>query len=89
MELYDFSVVSARAIEHIIEDVVDKQMRLVAWNRRYLELFNSRWFVSGQAISDVIRHNGKVCGPVTGRSRASCLSWNKVTHRYNIRPDGR
>ncbi len=47
--------------------VIDKQMRLVAWNQRYLELFGISYGLIqvGRPISDVIRHNAEqgLCGP--------------------------
>ncbi|MDN3696423.1 response regulator [Vibrio genomosp. F6] len=69
-ELYDFSRgLLQGAIEHIGQGiaVVDKQLRLVAWNQRYLELFEfpAGLIQVGRPISDVIRHNAEqgLCGP--------------------------
>ncbi|MGR5288181.1 PAS domain-containing hybrid sensor histidine kinase/response regulator [Vibrio maritimus] len=69
-ELYHFSRgLLQGAIEHIGQGiaVVDKQLRLVAWNRRYLELFSfpSGLIQVGRPIADVIRHNAEqgLCGP--------------------------
>ncbi|GLR75624.1 PAS domain-containing hybrid sensor histidine kinase/response regulator [Aliivibrio sifiae] len=69
-ELYDFSRgLLQGAIEHISQGiaVVDKQMKLVAWNQRYLELFTfpSGLIQVGRPIADVIRHNAEqgLCGP--------------------------
>ncbi|MEZ9856525.1 PAS-domain containing protein, partial [Vibrio breoganii] len=69
-ELYDFSRgLLQGAIEHIGQGiaVIDKQMRLVAWNQRYLELFEfpAGLIQVGRPISDVIRHNAEqgLCGP--------------------------
>lgn len=68
-ELYDFSRgLLQGAIEHIGQGiaVVDKQLRLVAWNQRYLELFEFPvgLIQVGRPIADVIRHNAQqgLCG---------------------------
>ncbi|MGF1701730.1 hybrid sensor histidine kinase/response regulator [Photobacterium makurazakiensis] len=69
-ELFDFSRgLLQGAIEHISQGiaVVDKQLRLVAWNQRYLELFTfpAGLIQVGRPIADVIRHNAQLglCGP--------------------------
>ncbi len=69
-ELYDFSRgLLQGAIEHVSQGiaVVDKQLRLVAWNQRYLELFDfpPGLIQVGRPIADVIRHNAEqgLCGP--------------------------
>ncbi len=69
-ELYDFSRgLLQGAIEHISQGitVVDRQLRIVAWNQRYLELFEfpSGLVQVGRPIADVIRHNAEqgLCGP--------------------------
>jgi Na+/proline symporter/signal transduction histidine kinase/CheY-like chemotaxis protein len=69
-ELFDFSRgLLQGAIEHISHGiaVVDKQLRLVAWNQRYLELFSfpAGLIQVGRPIADVIRHNAVngLCGP--------------------------
>ncbi len=56
-------------LEHIAQavSVVDAEMRLVAWNRRYLELFDyppGMVFV-GQSVAALIRYNAErgECGP--------------------------
>ncbi|MGO1273635.1 MAG: hybrid sensor histidine kinase/response regulator, partial [Pseudomonas helleri] len=57
------------AIENITQgiSVVDQSLRLVAWNRRYLELFDyPEGLISvGRPIADIIRHNAErgLCGP--------------------------
>ncbi|MBC2657327.1 PAS-domain containing protein [Pseudomonas sp. MSSRFD41] len=57
------------AIENISQgiSVVDQSLKLVAWNRRYLELFNyPEGLISvGRPIADIIRHNAErgLCGP--------------------------
>ncbi len=69
-ELYDFSRgLLQGAIEHISQGitVVDKQLRIVAWNQRYIELFEfpSGLIQIGRPIAEVIRHNAQMglCGP--------------------------
>ncbi|WPC74350.1 hybrid sensor histidine kinase/response regulator [Vibrio porteresiae] len=69
-ELYDFSRgLLQGAIEHISQGlaVVDKHLRLVAWNQRYLELFNfpPGLVQVGRPIENIIRHNAQqgLCGP--------------------------
>lgn len=57
------------AIENITQgiSVVDRSLRLVAWNNRYLKLFNypEGLVQVGRPIADIIRHNAKagLCGP--------------------------
>ncbi len=57
------------AIENISQgiSVVDKELRLVAWNRRYLELFGypEGLVQVGRPVADIIRHNAEqgLCGP--------------------------
>lgn len=57
------------AIENITQgiSVVDQHLRLVAWNRRYLELFNypEGLIAVGRPIADIIRFNAErgFCGP--------------------------
>ncbi|MFD2175962.1 hybrid sensor histidine kinase/response regulator [Veronia pacifica] len=69
-ELFDFNRgLLQGAIEHISQgiSVVDRQLRLVAWNQRYIELFRfPRDFIQvGRPIADVIRFNAErgLCGP--------------------------
>ncbi len=69
-ELFDFSRgLLQGAIEHISQGiaVVDKQLKLVAWNQRYLQLFEfpAGLIQVGRPIADVIRHNAYrgLCGP--------------------------
>lgn len=68
-EIYNFSRgLLQGAIEHITQgiSVVDKQLRLVAWNQRYLDLFEyPEGFIQvGQPISQIILYNAKrgLCG---------------------------
>ncbi len=57
------------AIENITQgiSVVDPALRLVAWNHRYLELFDypDGLISVGRPIADIIRHNAErgLCGP--------------------------
>lgn len=57
------------AIENINQgiSVVDQSLHLVAWNRRYLELFNypEGLIGVGRPIADIIRYNAErgLCGP--------------------------
>ncbi|QHF49742.1 PAS domain-containing hybrid sensor histidine kinase/response regulator [Pseudomonas sp. S49] len=57
------------AIENITQgiSVVDQSLKLVAWNRRYLELFNypDGLISVGRPIADIIRYNAErgLCGP--------------------------
>ncbi|KAB0496702.1 hybrid sensor histidine kinase/response regulator [Pseudomonas vancouverensis] len=57
------------AIENISQgiSVVDQSLKLVAWNRRYLELFNypDGLISVGRPIADIIRYNAErgLCGP--------------------------
>lgn len=57
------------AIENITQgiSVVDQDLRVVAWNRRYLELFNypEGLIAVGRPIADIIRFNAErgFCGP--------------------------
>lgn len=68
-EIYDFSRgLLQGAIEHISQgiSVVDKQLRLVAWNQRYLELFEypEGLIQVGRPIAQIIAYNAKrgLCG---------------------------
>ncbi len=51
------------ALEHLSQgvSVVDRELRLVAWNRRYAELFQypEALLVQGQPIETLIRYNGR------------------------------
>lgn len=57
------------AIEHINigVSVVDRDLRLVAWNQRYLELFSypEEMIKVGRDVADIIRYNAEMglCGP--------------------------
>ncbi|MGV8862771.1 MAG: NahK/ErcS family hybrid sensor histidine kinase/response regulator [Pseudomonas sp.] len=57
------------AIENITQgiSVVDQSLKLVAWNHRYLELFNypDGLISVGRPIADIIRYNAErgLCGP--------------------------
>lgn len=87
------------AIEHIGlgVSVVDKELNLVAWNRRYVELFAypSGLIQVGRPIADIIRYNAErgLCGPGTVDEHVD----RRVTHMRagsphtsaRTRPDGR
>ncbi|MEZ9058631.1 PAS-domain containing protein [Vibrio pelagius] len=99
-ELYDFSRgLLQGAIEHIGQGiaVVDQQLRLVAWNQRYLELFvfPSGLIQVGRPIADVIRHNAEqgLCGPGDPedhvKRRIFHLEQGTRHTSSRVRPDGR
>ncbi len=99
-ERYDFSrSLLQDAIEHISQGlaVVDKQLRLVAWNQQYLELFSfpPGLIRIGRPIADVIRHNAEMglCGPGDPeehvRKRIDYLERGSRHTSSRIRPDGR
>ncbi|ART81903.1 hybrid sensor histidine kinase/response regulator [Oceanisphaera profunda] len=87
------------AIEHIGQgiSVVDKGLNLVAWNRRYIELFGYPMDLIqvGRPISDIIRFNaerglcgvGSVADHVARRLRHMQAGTPHVSSR--TRPDGR
>ncbi|UXI01112.1 PAS domain-containing hybrid sensor histidine kinase/response regulator [Photobacterium sp. TY1-4] len=98
-ELFDFSRgLLQGAIEHISQGiaVVDKQLRLVAWNQRYLELFSfpPGLIQVGRPIADVIRHNAQqgLCGPGDPErhvaKRVEHLKRGTAHTSSRIRPDG-
>ncbi len=98
-ELFDFSRgLLQGAIEHISQGiaVVDKQLRLVAWNQRYLELFTfpPGLIQVGRPITDVIRHNAEqgLCGPGDPEAhvakRVEHLQRGTAHTSSRIRPDG-
>ena len=77
--------------------VVDKDMRLVAWNRHYLELFEfpEGFIHEGKNIEDIIRYNAErgECGPgeveEQVRIRLSHLQGGKAHNYIRYRPNGR
>ncbi|MCW8330717.1 hybrid sensor histidine kinase/response regulator [Photobacterium sp. SDRW27] len=98
-ELFDFSRgLLQGAIEHISQGitVVDKQLRLVAWNQRYLEMFTfpPGLIQVGRPIADVIRHNARLglCGPgdpeLHVAKRVEHLQRGTAHTSSRIRPDG-
>lgn len=98
-ELYDFSRgLLQGAIEHVSQGiaVVDKQLRLVAWNQRYLELFYfpPGLIQVGRPIADIIRHNAQqgLCGPgdpeIHVRRRVEHLERGTKHTSSRIRDDG-
>ena len=86
------------AIEHIDVglSVIDRDLRLVAWNHRYLELFNypEELIVVGRSIGEVIEHNARqgLCGPGSMkehvRKRLSYMRQGTAHRSERIRPDG-
>lgn len=76
--------------------VVDAQMRLVAWNRRYLELFGypDGMVYVGVPVADLIRRNAELgeCGPgeVDGHvaKRVDYMQAGSSHLFQRIRPDG-
>lgn len=77
--------------------MVDKQLRLVAWNQRYLELFEfpPGLIQVGRPIADVIRHNAQqgLCGPGDPedhvRRRVYHLEQGTSHTSSRVRADGR
>lgn len=51
------------ALEHLSQgvSVVDRNLRLIAWNRAYIELFNypPSLIIRGRAIEDILRYNAE------------------------------
>ncbi|WP_078753696.1 hybrid sensor histidine kinase/response regulator [Enterovibrio nigricans] len=99
-ELFDFSRgLLQGAIEHISQgiSVVDKQLRLVAWNQRYVELFKfpPDLIQVGRPIADVVRYNAErgLCGPgdidVHIEKRVSFLRQGSPHTSSRVHPDGR
>ncbi len=78
------------AIENITQgiSVVDKELRLVAWNRRYLEMFDypDGLITIGRPVADIIFFNAQrgLCGPGDPQSHVDKrISWMKqgTAHR--------
>ncbi len=99
-ELFDFSRgLLQGAIEHISQgiSVVDKQLRLVAWNQRYVEMFNFPIALMqvGKPIAEVIRYNADrgYCGPgdveAHVKKRVAYLQQGSSHTSSRVRPDGR
>lgn len=87
-EMFDFSRgLLQGAIEHISQGiaVVDKQLRLVAWNQRYLELFTfpAELIQVGRPIADVIRYNAQQ--GLCGEEILNCM-WPNEFNIYNKEP---
>ncbi|MFP5304505.1 MAG: PAS-domain containing protein, partial [Gammaproteobacteria bacterium] len=75
------------ALEHLPQgvSVVDADLRLVAWNRRYVELFGypEGLVVQGRPIEDLIRHNaehGLIGGLAGDASSVDELVQRRVEH---------
>ncbi len=87
------------AIENITQgiSVVDQSLRLVAWNRRYLELFDyPEGLISvGRPIADIIRYNAErgLCGPGDAEAHVSRrLFWMRQGNAHTserLFPNGR
>ncbi len=87
------------AIEHIGPgiSVVDKDLRLVAWNQRYIELFHypPGLIQAGRPIADIIRYNAErgLCGPGTVQQhvdkRVAHMRAGTAHVSSRTRPDGR
>lgn len=87
------------AIENITQgiSVVDQSLRLVAWNRRYLELFDyPEGLISvGRPIADIIRYNAErgLCGPGDAEAHVSRrLYWMRQGNAHTSErmfPNGR
>lgn len=99
-ELLDFSRgLLQGAIEHINQgiSVVDKQLRLVAWNQRYVDLFNfpPELIQVGRPIADVIRYNAErgLCGEGDVETqiakRVAYLHQGAPHTSSRVHPDGR
>ena len=99
-ELFDFSRgLLQGAIEHISQgiSVVDKQLRLVAWNQRYVEMFNFPLSLMqvGKPIEAVIRYNAErgLCGPgdveLHVAKRVAFLHQGSAHTSSRVHPDGR
>lgn len=99
-ELFDFSRgLLQGAIAHIHQgiSVVDKQLRLVAWNQRYIELFDfpENFIRVGCPIADVIRYNAArgFCGEgnieTQIEKRVAFLRQGAPHRSSRVYPDGR
>lgn len=87
------------AIENITQgiSVADKELRLVAWNRRYLEMFEypDGLITIGRPIADIILNNAQrgLCGPGDPQEHVDKrINWMKqgTAHRSERRfPNGR
>lgn len=77
--------------------VIDQNLRLVAWNRRYLEIFQypPGLVVMGRPIADLIRYNALrgECGPGDVEAHVEKRLWHLRRGRPHgferLRPDGR
>ncbi|MGH8352867.1 MAG: hybrid sensor histidine kinase/response regulator, partial [Pseudomonas sp.] len=87
------------AIENITQgiSVVDQALQLVAWNHRYLELFDypEGLIGIGRPIAEIIRHNAErgLCGPGDVETHvARRLHWMRQGHAHTserLFPNGR
>ncbi|ODQ01255.1 hybrid sensor histidine kinase/response regulator [Salinivibrio sp. SS2] len=99
-ELFDFSRgLLQGAIEHINQgiSVVDKQLRLVAWNQRYIDMFQfpPGLIQVGRPVADLIRFNAQrgLCGPGDPEEhvekRVHHLTRRQPHTSSRVHPDGR
>ncbi len=87
------------SIEHISQgiSVVDQQMRMVAWNKRYLEFFEypDEYVRTGRPVADLIRFNLEKIGCQTEELEAEVekrIRYLKEGNPHNFeryRPEGR
>lgn len=87
------------SIEHISQgiSVVDQQMRMVAWNRRYLEFFDypKDYVRIGRPVSDLIRFNLERTGCASSdldaevEKRVNYLKQGQTHNFERYRPEGR
>jgi PAS domain S-box-containing protein len=88
----------AATLENISQgiSVVDAEMRLVAWNRRYIELFDypEGMVYVGRPVADLIRRNAELgeCGPgdidAHVERRISHMRQGSAHVFQRVRPDG-
>lgn len=86
-------------LEHLSQgvSVVDRELKLVAWNRAYLEMFNypDGMVRIGRSVADIVRFNAErgLCGPGDPESHVE----KRIQHMQNgtphvfqrVRPDGK
>lgn len=86
-------------LEHLSQgvSVVDRELKLVAWNRAYLEIFDypEAMVRVGRPIADIVRFNAErgLCGPGTADEHVN----KRIAHMQNgtahvfqrVRPDGK
>ncbi|GAA4649891.1 PAS domain-containing hybrid sensor histidine kinase/response regulator [Kistimonas scapharcae] len=87
------------ALENVSQgiSVVDRDLRLVAWNQTYLALFDypEGFICIGRHVSDIIRHNATqgLCGPgdieAHVRKRVKQMAQGNAHRSERVRADGR